>query len=397
MKVLYLFHRYLPEFAGGGEISNHILVTESMKRNDVVVASLSVSPRSMPREHEGVVVHRFHRPPLEKMPIGGFDKLNAKAAEMMAAGRVQRFIESERPDIIHTSSSMVLPIMARVRRKMGIPYVCHIRAYWFKSLDAKAIEEGRIDETDDALCSRAQCGTGRMRGPLYYLYFKGVREALGNADRIIAISDWMKGVVEGEGYSGVTRVYNPVDLGLKPRFDPVGKEKRFFFAGSLTPMKGVPELLRAFAKVHRRDPEWNLRIAGMGKLDERSARAPGVDYIGEVSYERVLREMRDSRVCVFPTKMPEPFGRVIAEAQSVGSLVVGADTGAMPELLAHGGFTAPVEPEALARAMWKASRVDGEGYVKRVKAAYRFVSRNCSRERMMEQVQGIYDEVLGSR
>ena len=111
-------------------------------------------------------------------------------------------------------------------------------------------------------------------------------------------------------------------------------------------------------------------------------------------FEDVLDNMRGSRVCVFPSKFPEPFGRVIAEAQSTGSLVVGADTGAMPELLHEGGITTRVEPEAIAGALRKASRIDGEDYVKRVRAAYRFVRRECSRERMMEQVQGIYESVL---
>ncbi len=394
MKVLYLFHRYLPEFGGGGEISNSILVKESAKVNDVVVAALTIRREKLPDEHEGVRVHRFYRPPLEKLPVEALRKFTSKAAELLSARKMVRLIEEERPDIIHTSSALILPIMARVHRELGIPYVCHIRAYWFKSLDEKAVEGGRLDEARDSGCSRAECGTGERRSPLYYLYFRPVRKALGNASCIIAISDWMKEVVEGEGYDGVVRVYNPVEFTLDPVFDPEKKEKRFFYAGALTPMKGIPELMEAFRKFREKDDGWELRIAGMGKLDDRYAAMPGVDFLGEISYDEVLENMRDSRVCVFPSKFPEPFGRVIAEAQSVGSLVVGADTGAMPELLKLGGFTARVEPEALAGALFRASRVTGEEYGKRVRAAHRFVRRECSRERMMEQVQGIYEGVL---
>ena len=157
-------------------------------------------------------------------------------------------------------------------------------------------------------------------------------------------------------------------------------------------MKGIPELMEGFRMYHGKYPEWKLRIAGMGKLDDVYSAMPGVEYVGELPYEEVLRTMRDSRVCIFPSKFPEPFGRVIAEAQSVGTLVIGADTGAMPELLKRGGLTTTVEPRSIATAMKKAAKIRDEQYVKRVRASYRFVRQNCSRRVMMEQVQAIYDD-----
>ena len=155
--------------------------------------------------------------------------------------------------------------------------------------------------------------------------------------------------------------------------------------------------MRIHGLFRARRPGWKLRVAGMGTLEPRWANAPGVELVGELSYDEVLKNMRDSRVCIFPSKFPEPFGRVIAEAQSVGSLVVGADTGAMPELLKKGGITSRVEPGALATAMEKAASLGSEEYESRVRASYRFVRRECSRERMMEQVQGIYEDALGAR
>lgn len=131
-------------------------------------------------------------------------------------------------------------------------------------------------------------------------------------------------------------------LHLKPNFvdpDPgcgTGGNT-LLFAGRLTPVKGIEVLLKAWQGRSDLPP---LRIAGDGEMaDEVRAAAstsPNVEYIGQVSHERVIREMQTAMALVQPSVWYEMFPVNVAEAFACGLPVVASDAGTLPEIVKNG-------------------------------------------------------------
>ncbi|MDG4750887.1 MULTISPECIES: glycosyltransferase [Micromonospora] len=129
-----------------------------------------------------------------------------------------------------------------------------------------------------------------------------------------------------------------------PRLD--GASDHLAFVGELTRRKGVDRAL----EVARRSGI-PLRIAGRPRVLDA---APAVqeaheaflddlwrehadtpfEYLGELGDAR-LELLRSARCLLVPIRWPEPFGRVMAEALALGTPVVAANRGAVPELVRH--------------------------------------------------------------
>lgn len=108
------------------------------------------------------------------------------------------------------------------------------------------------------------------------------------------------------------------------------------FVGRLSPEKGIETILKAWSLLPDDIP---LHIAGGGPLGEQvraaAASNPKVKWLGELSRERVLAEMRAAKFLVCPSTWYESFGLIIVEAFSTGLPVIASDIGALSELIAH--------------------------------------------------------------
>jgi glycosyltransferase involved in cell wall biosynthesis len=128
------------------------------------------------------------------------------------------------------------------------------------------------------------------------------------------------------------------------------------FVGRLVPQKGVSTLLRGFERVQQ-SAEATLVIVGDGpnrqslqKLASKLGLEDRVRFVGWVPYERLDSFYSQADIVVVPS-LYEPYGRVIAEAMSLGRPVVATDTEGAADLIRDGetGFIVPIEdPGALA-------------------------------------------------
>ena len=159
-------------------------------------------------------------------------------------------------------------------------------------------------------------------------------------------------VLRKAGYRGGVRVIP--QLGVDPAtFAPAEKGRRdaahhIGFLGRLEHTKGVDLLIKAFAGTGHQD-RFMLHIYGRGKEERKlKALAETLGLSGRVRFNRsiphdeVPEAIRSFGVLVLPSRgtahWKEQFGHVLIEAMSSGVPVIGARSGAIPEVIGDAGL-----------------------------------------------------------
>lgn len=156
---------------------------------------------------------------------------------------------------------------------------------------------------------------------------------------------FLEGVGDETGKAVV--VYNGIDTEVVP----MRKEPIVAFVGRIVPVKGVVELVRAFALAAPDMPGWRLVIAGddpEGLLDgvvarHRAALEGKLMLLGQVSHADAMTLYARAEIAVTPSLWEEPFGRSAVEAMSRGCALISTARGGLAEVVAGAGEI--VEPE----------------------------------------------------
>jgi glycosyltransferase involved in cell wall biosynthesis len=183
---------------------------------------------------------------------------------------------------------------------------------------------------------------------------------LRHIDHAVAGTDEAMAVWRKKGYSGPMAVIP--QFGVDPQIfmpiphraaQPTGAaDDRPFvigYAGRLVPEKGLDVLISAATRL---PGKWLLSIAGDGPERERLVEMAGVYNIGgSVRFDGPIASTampdyyRSLDVLVLPSRTmhnwKEQFGRTLIEAMACGVPVIGARSGAIPEVIGEAGLTFP--------------------------------------------------------
>ena len=132
-------------------------------------------------------------------------------------------------------------------------------------------------------------------------------------------------------------------------------------ASADVPMKGLPDLLEALAKLRVERPDAHLVVIGRQKdksatpaLIERLGLDGAVQFVSGVTEERIVELYAEAEVAVVPS-LYEGFSLPAVEAMACGVPVVATTGGALPEVVGTDGIAArtvpPADPGALAVAI----------------------------------------------
>ncbi len=176
--------------------------------------------------------------------------------------------------------------------------------------------------------------------------------------------------------------------------------------GALTPLKGHEDFLRAAMQVGSLVPRVHFIIAGVDASAGQKTRAELESLIqklglaGRVSFIGRMDDIADlyCALDVFVSAShTESFGLAIVEAMAAGAAVVATKTEGAQEIIENGetGLLVPVaDPAALAESV-SALLKDNELRERLSGAARESVSSRFCLERMVDETERIYSEVLG--
>jgi glycosyltransferase involved in cell wall biosynthesis len=162
-------------------------------------------------------------------------------------------------------------------------------------------------------------------------------------------------------------VPNGVDVPARPARAPHGAPgiRTALFLGRLYPVKGLPMLIEAWARV--RPGGWRLRIAGPDEAGHRAAlerliRAAGladhVSFAGPVDDDARAREFDEAALFVLPSHS-ESFGMAVAEALAHGIPVLTTTAVPWPQLGARAcGWQVAPGAAAIADGLARATSLD---------------------------------------
>ena len=285
-----------------------------------------------------------------------------------------------RPDIIHAHSPALDGLAAvRAGRRLGIPVVYEIRAFW-----------------EDAAVGNL---TGREGSLKYRLTRQLENMAVAGADRVMTICEGLKADLVARGVSPdkIGIMPNGVDLTLfgEPAARDealaadlgIGEGPIIGFIGSFYDYEGLDDLIAAMPLVLARHPGARLLLVGGGPMERslkaQAAASPARDSIvftGRVPHAEVERFYALTDIMAYPRKKSRLTDLVTPlkplEAMAQMQLVAASDVGGHRELMTDGvtgTLFAPDDPAACAAALagladrrdaWPAMRAAAHAHIR---------------------------------
>jgi glycogen synthase len=339
MKILHVFDHTLPLHSGYTFRSAAILRNQRKMGWDTYHLSGPKQINCTVSEEDADGLH-FYRTPkptglLAKLPGGDpFAVMGAIEKRLLALA------QELQPDIIHAHSPVLDAIPAiRVGRKLGIPVVYEIRAFW----EDAAVDHGSTKENS-----------------LRYKLTRALETwAVKNADAVTVICEGLRKDLASRGIPAnkITVIPNAVDIdkfemGGKP--DPelklklgLGSSRVLGFIGSFYAYEGLDLLVAALPSILKQMPDVKLLLVGGGPQEAALKQQvmaldlkDRVIFTGRVPHAEVNRYYDLVDVLVYArhpmrlTELVTPLKPLEAMAQ--GRLMVASDVGGHKELIQDG-------------------------------------------------------------
>lgn len=316
---------------------------------------------------------RDYRDVTRPLPSRARDALSS-VYSVNARLKLRRLLDASPPDIAHMHliyHQLTLSIVDELARR-GIPSILTMHDY-------KIGCPAYVLYRDGAPCDL--CTTGHVENVLLHRCIKGSRAAsllaaiearmarqrgsYKKIDAHVAPSAFAGRVAIASGIDPDTVHVVPNFLSEDEMKDPVEAledKPRFFFAGRLEELKGIRDMLDAYAT---NDPELGtLVLAGAGgelesEVIAAAEHSPNIEYTGRISRAEVLAQLRRSRAFLLPARWHENNPMSLLEARAVGVPVICTDMGGLPEMVEHGvdGLIVPsAQPRALSDAVRQLAR-----------------------------------------
>lgn len=152
--------------------------------------------------------------------------------------------------------------------------------------------------------------------------------------KLLVLSEFQRNYLENLGFkkNNISIYPNPINLEFKKSNSYKVNSEYIVFAGRLEQTKGIEEVL--YSWLNFKPLDLKLKIIGTGFEFERLSQKyndNSIKFIGSISNENALKEIKNSRAVVTATKLYEGQPRVLLEASSFGVPSIFPNFGGMPE------------------------------------------------------------------
>jgi glycosyltransferase involved in cell wall biosynthesis len=261
-----------------------------------------------------------------------------------------RLLNDFKPDVVHLHNvhTQISPVVAELAHERGIHVVWTLHDYKLVCPDYLCYTHGKPCEKciagDKSFCRKNKCMKGSILQSLVAQQEAECwrRERLEVCvDAFICPSEFMKRMMVQGGFEEkkLHVMHNFVDgetLNPVQSLNPENPDSdHYAFVGRLSEEKGIRTLLWVAAKL-----KYKLKVLGAGPLEgelkTQYAEYPQIEFLGHCEREAVMREMAGAKFTVVPSEWYENNPISVIESLCLGTPVLGANMGGIPELVAPG-------------------------------------------------------------
>lgn len=261
--------------------------------------------------------------------------------------KISRLLDDFKPDVVHVHNihTQLSPVLVELAHQRGIRTVWTLHDYKLLCPRYDCLRNGKeICEIcfggDKTFCKTHKC----MKGSVLASWI-GYKEAvMWNRERLEACTDLFicpsRFMAEKMSQGGFRKdklkvLCNFIDV-EKCRKDDYSKDDYYCYVGRLSHEKGVATLIEAAARL-----PYKLKVIGGGPLLEqlkiKNEQLKGnVELLGYRQWEEIKEIAGRARFTVIPSEWYENNPLSVIEAECIGTPVLGARIGGIPELIEEG-------------------------------------------------------------
>lgn len=262
--------------------------------------------------------------------------------------KFDRLLDDFHPDVVHLNNihTQLSPILAELAHRRGIKVIWTLHDYKLLCPRYDCLRNG------EDVCERCfggnktSCKTYKCMKGSTLASWVGYKEAvMWNRQRLEACTDlficpsqFMADKMAQGGFKKekLKALCNFIDIEKCKKPSYTEKEDYYCFIGRLSHEKGVKTLVEA-----ARQLPYQLKIIGGGPLNEElktenEKRNGNIEFVGFKQWDEIKELVGKARFSVIPSEWYENNPLSVIEAQCLGTPVLGACIGGIPELITEG-------------------------------------------------------------
>jgi glycosyltransferase involved in cell wall biosynthesis len=353
MRVLFVVHQFMPEFASGTEqVTLNLAKSAQRDGHEVAVLTASLSAAAWP--HVDTVGLRFAM--IDGVPVYGapaerlapVSALGFRPDHEFAAVLERWLREAPAFDVVHFVHTMRLSGAVDIVRRLGIPYILTLTDFFLPCYRINLLRRsGEFCWTgpEGGRACEKHCRTEEIDGRMLRDRFARLREVLHSAEAVVACSEFVARAFKRSYPDLNIRVIpHGVDLlRFAPRSRHADPEQLVFgYIGTITAAKGVRPLIAAFQAAAPKNA--CLRIVGPAydrpyteSIKRELGTNPNVTLLPPASGRDVPEVLRGFDVLCLPSIVPETFSLSLHEGFAAGLPCLVSDLGHPADIVAQLG------------------------------------------------------------
>lgn len=255
--------------------------------------------------------------------------------------KFNKLLDDFQPDVVHLHNvhTQLSPVIAELAHARGIKVFWTLHDTKLVCPSYNCMLNGKWCEEcfkDKKSVIKHKCMPGGIVGSTigYFEIMKWNKDRLqACTDKFLPPSKFMMDTCVNGGYDPekfqVLCNFIDVKKVANPNFD---KGDYYCFLGRVTEVKGIKTLCEAASQL-----PYKLKVIGGGELlDELKAKYPDVEFLGQKDWSEFRPVLEGAKFMVLPSEWSENNPLTVIESQSLGTPVLGARIGGIPELIDEG-------------------------------------------------------------